>query len=84
MDGDNDFSTEAGQSFVDAVIDDLIDEMMEAAFAGVADIHTGSDANRFQTFQNLNLLGSVTGSFFRIFCHSVSSWICFSRKLQNK
>ena len=77
MDGDKDLGAVAGQRFVNAVIDDLIDEMMKTAFAGIADVHTGANADRFQSFQNLNLLGSVFRNFFWIFCHSVSSWSVF-------
>jgi hypothetical protein len=42
----------AGHRLVDRVVDDLPDEMMEAALAGGADVHAGTLADCFQAFEN--------------------------------
>ena len=39
--GDVDFVAEAGHGFVDGVVDDFPDEMVQAQFAGRADVHRG-------------------------------------------
>ena len=51
--------TEAGQSFVDGVVDDLIDQMVESAGTGRTDVHTGTHPDRFETFEDLDLLGTI-------------------------
>ena len=56
---DVDFGAETGQRFVDGVVDDLGDEMMQAALGGVADVHSGAFANRFESFENLDGLGAI-------------------------
>ena len=50
---------EAGQCLVNGVIHNFIDEMVKAADRCTADIHTGSFANRFQSFQDLNLIRTI-------------------------
>ena len=40
-----------GQRLVDGVVHDLIDQMVQAALAGRADIHARALAHRFQAFQ---------------------------------
>jgi hypothetical protein len=43
---DGDFGGVAGERFVDRVVDDFVDHMMQArAVIGVADIHAGTLAN---------------------------------------
>ena len=59
---------DSGQGLVDRIVDDLIDQMMKASDTGCADIHTGTFANGFQTFQNLNLIGAI---FLCLFAHSM-------------
>ena len=54
VDGDVDFGAVARQSFVYRVIDDFIDQMVQARFARGADIHGGPLANCFQPFQNFD------------------------------
>ena len=44
-----------GQRLVDGVVHDLIDQMVQAAGAGGADIHARALAHRFQAFQDLDL-----------------------------
>ena len=54
--------TAAGHSLVDAVVSNLINQMMQATLIGTADIHTGSTAYRFPPAQNLYVLGGVFGA----------------------
>ncbi len=45
--------------FVDAVVGDLDEEVMEAALVGAADVHTGAAAHRLQAFEDLDITGRV-------------------------
>src|ERR1700730_11924328 len=47
VDGHVDLRTEAGQMFVDRVVQDFKDAVMQSAFIRIADIHPGSFPNRF-------------------------------------
>ena len=49
----------AVEVFVDGVIDDFPNEMMQALLFGVADIHGRPFADRFEAFENLNLFDIV-------------------------
>ena len=69
VDGHNDVLAVSGQCFVDCVIDDLIDEVVQTGGGGRADIHTGSFPHCFQTLQNLNLLRAVFLCYFRFVRH---------------
>jgi hypothetical protein len=51
---------EARHMFVDAIINDLIDQMVEAFDTSAADVHRRTLANRIQAFENLDLIGAVT------------------------
>ena len=53
----------AGQSFVDGVVDHLVDEMVKAAGAGGADVHAGAFADRLEAFEDLDILGVVVWLF---------------------
>ena len=61
MDFYSDFVTEASQSFVNGVIYDFINQMMQTSGTGGADIHTGTFADCLQTFQDLNLTCIIFG-----------------------
>jgi hypothetical protein len=50
---------EAGHGLVDAVVRDLVDEVMEASLVGATDVHTGSAAHGLQAFEDLNRTGVV-------------------------
>ena len=50
-----DIFAEARQGLVHGVIHDLIHEVVKTALIGGADIHAGAAADRFQTFQNLDI-----------------------------
>src|SRR5947209_15250811 len=46
----------AGHHLVDAVINDLLDQVVETALVGSANIHTGTYTYSFKAFKNLNIL----------------------------
>ena len=49
----------AREGFVDGVIDDLIDEVVQTARGGRADVHARTLAHRFQSLKDLNFRGVV-------------------------
>src|SRR5690606_2447855 len=56
------FSAVASQCFVDGVVQHLENKVMQTgAVGGVADIHAGALAHRFQAFQDLDGGGAVLG-----------------------
>ena len=73
-----------GQRLVDGVVHDLIDQMVQAALAGRADIHARALAHRFQAFQDLDLTGVIlvvrggfhVGAGDNFLCHFLSPF-CF-------
>src|SRR3954452_22818864 len=48
-----------GHRLIDRVVDDLVDEVMEASNAGGADVHAGPLADRLEAFEDLDVLGVV-------------------------
>ncbi len=64
----------ARQGLVNAVIDHLVDQMMEAARARVADVHGGPLSNGLQPFEHLNGFCTVT-----IFAHYTYLKSCCGR-----
>ena len=51
---------EAGERFVDGVVDDLVDHVVKpGAVIGVADVHAGALANRLEALEDLDLVGVV-------------------------
>jgi len=69
---DVDFSAVTGERFVNRVVDDLGHEMMQTPLGGVADVHPGPFANRFESFENLDGLGAIAVRRFFI-CHRKTS-----------
>ncbi len=72
MDRDVDGLTESRHMFVDAVVDDFIDEMMQSVDPRTADIHRRSFPDGIETLKDFNLIGAVAVRlgwrlFFR--CH---------------
>ncbi len=52
----------AGERFVDGVVDDFIDHMVQArAIIGIADIHAGALPHRVEAFQHLDRISAVFG-----------------------
>ena len=50
----------AGQRFVDGVVDQLPDQVVEALVVGRPDVHARTPPDRFEAFEDLNLLGGVS------------------------
>src|SRR5262249_3352285 len=64
VDGNVDLSSKAGQGFVDGVVHNLIDQMVQAHLAAGADVHGWAQAHSFHALQHFDVLGgvvSVTG-----------------------
>ena len=51
----------AGHRLVHGIVEDLRREMMQRRLVGAADIHAGAAADRFQPFQDLDVLGGIIG-----------------------
>jgi hypothetical protein len=51
----------AGHGFVDGVVDDLPHEVVQPGQARGTDVHSGPLADRFEAFQDLDVLGAVVG-----------------------
>jgi hypothetical protein len=59
MDGDVDEIVAAGERLVDGVVDDLVDEVVEAPGTGGADVHPGAEPDRLEAFQDRDVLCGV-------------------------
>ena len=64
VDGDIDARGMAGESFVDGVVDDLIDEVMQTHLAGRADVHGGTQPDGRQAFEDGDVFGRVAAALF--------------------
>ena len=53
----------AGQRFVDRVVDDLVNEVVQTALACGADVHPRALADCFQSLEHLDLSGGVIAPF---------------------
>ena len=51
----------ARERLVDRVVDDLVDQVVEAADAGRADVHARPQPDRLEAFEHGDVLGRVTG-----------------------
>ena len=58
-DRDLDVVAVPGERLVDRVVDDLVDEVVQTARTGRADVHSGTLANRFESFENLDVVCAV-------------------------
>ena len=56
---DHDAVAVAGQRLVDGVVDDLPDQVVQAALAGGADVHAGALADRLEALEHLDRGGVV-------------------------
>ena len=61
VDRDRDLAAEAGQRLVDGVVDDLVDEVVQAHHAGRADVHAGALADRLEALEDGDVLRVVAG-----------------------
>ena len=61
-----------GHGFVHGIIQHLRNEMMKRALIRAANIHAGTPANRFQPFQNLDILGGIVGGLSRVRLEKIS------------
>mgnify|MGYP000537457452 CR=1 FL=1 len=59
LDGHFNMGAVPGQSFIDGVIHDFINQMMQTGRACGTDIHAGALAHSFQPFQDLDLRAAV-------------------------
>src|SRR5262245_44106222 len=55
-----------GKRFVDGVIDDFINKMVQTTLASVADIHSWSLVDRFQAFQNFYVVGVISRAWWSL------------------
>jgi hypothetical protein len=58
-DVDPDAIAAACHGFVDAVVGDLDQQVMQAALIRAADVHTGAAADGFEAFEDLNIGGGI-------------------------
>ena len=61
MDGDGDGIAVARERFVDGVVDNLIDKVMQPAFRCRANVHTGAFSYCLESLEHLNLPRAVVG-----------------------
>ena len=59
MDDDVDFFGVAGESLVDGVVDDFVDQVVQAHLAGRADVHGGTQADGLEAFEDLDVFAGV-------------------------
>ena len=60
VDGDVDFVGVAGERFIDGVVDDFVDHVMQSGdVVGVADVHAGALADGVQAFEYFDVFGGV-------------------------
>ena len=59
VDDDFDLLGVAGQGLVDGVVDHLVDQVVQAHFAGRADVHGRTQAHRLQAFEDLDVFAGV-------------------------
>jgi hypothetical protein len=67
MNGDFDGVAMACERFIDGIIYDFVDQVMQTPLGRVADIHAWTFSNSLQPFQNFYVVGVVRGilrSFF--------------------
>ena len=83
--------TKARKRFIHRIIYNFINQMVQTSAGGSSDIHTGTFSDRFQSLQNLNLVGAVfmlnrrivhgffthlKTSFSFLFIHAGNNTIC--------
>ena len=56
----------SGEGFVDRVVDDLVDKVVQPGSRGGADVHAGAEADRLEPLEHLYLAGVVFLCYFLI------------------
>ena len=72
LNGHVNFGGVAGERLIDRVIYNLVDQVVQTALSGRANVHAGALTNRFQTFQHGNIGCTVFMRLFRCIlfrCH---------------
>ena len=69
IDRDDEAGAVPGDRLVDGVVDDFVDQMVEASRTGGADVHAGAFADRLKALEDLDILGVV----MRLL-HTTSQW----------
>ena len=59
VNGDVDLIAEPGEGLIDGVVDDLVDQMVQARGSGGPDVHGGSLLNRLEPLEHLDLVGRI-------------------------
>ena len=59
VNGDVHLVAETSERLVDGVVDDFIDEVMQAGRPGRADVHCRAQAHRLEAFEDFDLVGAV-------------------------
>ena len=59
MDDDLDFVAIAGHGLVDGVVHHLVNQVVEAFVAGIADVHGRAFPHGLQAFEDLDLVGVI-------------------------
>jgi hypothetical protein len=59
VDRDVHLGREAGKRFVDRVVHDLVDQVMQPGRPSRADVHRGALPDGVEAFENLDLVGAV-------------------------
>ena len=67
VNGHVDLRAESGQSLVDGVVDDLIDQMVKTTRTSGANVHARTFADRFQALEHLDIRTIVMAGVF--LCH---------------
>ena len=74
--GHFDRGAESGKVFVDGVVHDLVDQVVESSCGDAADIHAGPDPDSFQAFEYLDTAFVVTVRFLIYIRHSDFLFLC--------
>ena len=59
MDGYDDLVAVTGHCFVDGVVDDFVDKVVQAALVRTTDVHAGPAADGLEAFEDLDIGGGV-------------------------
>ena len=74
VDADRNLGTVIGQRFVNRVVHDLKDAVVQSAFVGIANIHVGALAHALESLQLLDLGGVVNILVATLWLVVVANW----------